>query len=90
MQIVKTRWHLIYSASQGAPSYACLGSCRKVWWPDDVPSGVAILANPACPQCGGKLTSDIPPGHYSVISDDAGVLKKGGATITNAGINLDK
>jgi hypothetical protein len=90
MQIVKTKGHLIYSANQGAPRYACLGKCQKVWWPDDVPSDLAILANPACPQCGGPLTSDIPPGHYSVISDEAGTLKKGGATITNAGLNLGK
>lgn len=90
MQIVKTKGHLIYSANQGAPSHACLGSCQKVWWPDDVPSDLAILATPACPQCGGVLTSDIPPGHYSVISADVGPLKKGGATITNAGLNLGK
>jgi len=31
---------------------------------------------------------DIPSGHYSVISDNAGMLKKNGATITNAGLNL--
>ncbi len=88
MQIVKTRRHLIYSANQGVPSHACLGSCRKVWWTDDLPSGPAIMANPACPQCGGLLTMDIPPGHYSVISSDAGTMKKNGATITNAGLNL--
>ncbi len=90
MQIVKTKGHLIYSANQGAPSHACLGSCQKVWWPDDVQSNLAILANPACPQCGGTLTSDIPRGHYSVISADAGALKKDGATITNAGLSLGK
>lgn len=90
MQIVKTKGHLIYCANKGAPSHACLGSCQKVWWPDDVPSDVAVLANPACPQCGGVLTSDIPKEHYSVISDDAGAMKKGGATITNAGLNLGK
>lgn len=90
MQIVKTKGHLIYSASQGAPSYACLGTCQKVWWPNDLPSDLAILVNPACPQCGGTLTTDIPSGHYRVISDDAGPIKKGGATITNAGLNLGK
>ncbi len=90
MQIVKTKGHLIYSANQGSPSHACLGSRQKVWWPDDVQSNLAILANPACPQCGGTLTSNIPPGHYSVISADAGALKKGGATIKNAGLNLGK
>lgn len=88
MQIVKTKGHLIYSANHGAPSHACLGSCRKVWWPDDVPSDVAILSSPACPQCGGPLTMDIPSGHYSVISDNAGTLKRSGATVTNAGLNL--
>jgi hypothetical protein len=31
---------------------------------------------------------DIPSGHYSVISGNAGVLKKKGTTITNAGLNL--
>lgn len=90
MQIVKTKGHLIYSANHGAPSHACLGKCQKVWWPDDLPPDLVILVNPACPQCGGALVSDIPNGHYTVISNDAGALKKGGATITNTGLNLGK
>lgn len=90
MQIVKTKGHLIYSANQGSPTHACLGSCQKVWWPDDIPSDIAVLAKPVCPQCAGVLTCDIPPGYYSVVSDDAGVLQKGGAMIKNVGLNLGK
>lgn len=88
MQIVKTQNHLIYSANQGPPTHACVGNCRKVWWPTDLPSGLSIVAKPSCPQCGGELTSDIPIGHYKLISSDVGTLSKNGATITNAGLNL--
>lgn len=88
MQIVRTKNHLIYSANKGKPAYACLGTCRKVWWQDDVPSGLAIVAVPACPQCGGPLTGDIPNGHYTVVIDQAGALNKGGAIVTNAGLKL--
>lgn len=88
MQIVKTKNHLIYSANQGSPSHACLGRCRKVWWEDDLPSGLAVVAKPSCPQCGGALTSEIPEGQYIVVSKNVGALEKDGAKITNAGLNL--
>jgi NAD-dependent SIR2 family protein deacetylase len=88
MQIVTTKNHLIYSAHEGAPSYACIGECGKVWWQQDVSSDFAVVAVPACPQCGGRLTGDIPAGHYVVVTDQAGALNKGGAIITNAGLKL--
>lgn len=90
MQIVKTKGHLIYSANQGLPTYACLGSCQKVWWDDDLPKDMAITSKHACPQCGGALTSKIPDGHYVIVTKDVGVLNKGGAAITNAGLNLGR
>lgn len=90
MQLVKTKNHLIYSANEGPPSHACLGVCRKVWWEGDLPDGIAVAAKPACPQCGGALTSDIPKGYYAVVTKNAGVLEKDGAKITNAGLNLGR
>jgi hypothetical protein len=88
MQIVKTKNHLIYSANAGKPSHACLGSCRKVWWPDDLPDASGVLAKLTCPQCGGTLDSDIPEGHYVVVSTEVAPLEKAGMKISNAGLNL--
>jgi hypothetical protein len=88
MQIVKTANHLIYSAEKAAPSHACLGVCKKVWWTSDMAGRTEAVAKPSCPQCGGTITTVIPEGHYSLISNDAGAMKKNGATITNAGLNL--
>ncbi|MHB2250826.1 hypothetical protein H0H12_29675 (plasmid) [Pseudomonas putida] len=88
MQIVKTKHHLIYSGNEGAPAYACLGECHKVWWQDDVSPDLAIVAEPACPQCSGRLTSNIPAGHYTVVTNQAGPLNVGGAFIRNAGLNI--
>jgi len=89
MQIVKTAKHLIYSAEKGKPSHACTGSCLKVWWPSDMKGHTEAAAKLTCPQCEGPITTEIPQGHYSVISSDAGVMKKDGATIMNAGLNID-
>ncbi|POR57236.1 hypothetical protein BKM23_24760 [Pseudomonas syringae pv. syringae] len=83
--MAKTREKLIYSACQDAPSHACVGNCQKVWRQGDLPTNLVILANSACPQGGGTLTSNIAPSLYIVISADAGTMNKGGATITNAG-----
>ncbi|HHF0406200.1 TPA: hypothetical protein ACPJC0_006299 [Pseudomonas aeruginosa] len=88
MQIVKTKGHLIYSAHAGAPDFACLGQCRKVWWRGDLDA--AVVEAPVCPQCKGTLTSKIPEGHYVVAVADAGPLEVNGSKVTNAGLNLGK
>lgn len=88
MQIVKTAKHLIYSAETGEPSHACMGECRKVWWQSDLEGRIEAVASVSCPQCGGKLVSDIPEGHYQVVTKDAGPMEREGAKITNAGLKF--
>lgn len=76
--------HALYALRQTLfmiASLACRHCITSNWWVEDL----AILANSACPQGGGTLTSDITPSLYIVISADAGTMNKGGATITNAG-----
>ncbi len=90
MQIVKTRNHLIYSAETGAPSHACTGECGKVWWPSDLVGKIEAAAVPSCPQCGGKLVTDIPSGHYTVVTQEAGQMERNGAKITNAGMKIGR
>lgn len=88
MQIIKTQHHLIYTAEKEKPEFACLGSCKKVWWKGDIEDYTSALAKPACPQCKGEITTRIPEGHYSVITQKAGEVTIGKAVVTNAGIDL--
>lgn len=88
MQVVKTKNNLIYSAHRTAPSHACLGTCQKVWWIEDIGDRIAAAAILGCPQCGGTLSSSIPNGHYSVISADAKGFDKPGQKVANLSLNL--
>jgi hypothetical protein len=85
MQLVETAHHKIRSSSWEAPKYACKGTCRKVWWREDIDEPKPG-ENLWCPQCGGSMHPAKEGVDYKVLINTAGDNKLGEITLANIGI----
>ncbi|MHC6656477.1 hypothetical protein [Aeromonas salmonicida] len=53
---VTTEYHITSSDLDEYPIYKCKGTCKKVWWRENIeqaPFGVQL----ECPMCGGSLSA---------------------------------
>ncbi|MFM5295224.1 hypothetical protein ACEUAI_13460 [Aeromonas veronii] len=64
---VSTEYHITKSDLNALPDYKCHGTCKKVWWRDDVPA-VQFGMILHCPKCNGNLASAKENLDYKVIS----------------------
>lgn len=64
MIIIDTPFHVSFSSWSTEPEYACVGKCKKAWWPRDFtkPGEMGL-----CPMCGDALTHAVSGVHYKVI-----------------------
>lgn len=65
MQKVETKYHIITTNENDAPSYVCKGLCKKVYWKEKHQE-VNPLMMLTCESCGGNLAS-INNDDYEVI-----------------------
>lgn len=68
---VETEYHISRSDLNAKPDYKCLGTCKKVWWKDDVepaPFGAQLY----CQKCGGVLSSARESLDYKITKIEPG------------------
>lgn len=82
---VSTEHHLSSSDNDEKPVYKCQGSCKKVWWRQDIeqaPIGVILH----CPMCGGSLSAAREGMDYRIVRSEPGtkVFPGNPATVKHA------
>jgi hypothetical protein len=77
---VTTEYHITSSDLDERPIYKCKGTCKKVWWNNDieqVPFGVQMH----CPMCDGALSAAKENVDYKITKFQPGINLMQGTSI---------
>ncbi len=64
MIIIDSPFHVSFTGHNELPTIACVGKCKKPWWPIDLED----VAKDVCPMCGSVTSAAMEGVHYSVLA----------------------
>ncbi len=64
MVIIDSPFHISFTGHNELPTIACVGKCKKTWWPIDLED----VAKDVCPMCGSVTSAAMEGVHYSVLA----------------------